>query len=865
MHKRKILLALACAWLMAFSMAATGEKAPLPTASSTAEPVAVTNPGIALDAELGYSGTITYMRDIPLTVTVENKGSDDIQGTIGVDLYRNNRFFDRYEHPLSLASGAKKKVVLPVNLKMKQDRYVIEFVQDGKVAASVIKTPDRTIKPEAVLIGVLSADPQALSYMNLDSITRISPDHYEAWQLIALDADRFPRSGSLMNAFMMLVVDGFDVATLSEAQLQVLDRWLEGGGIAIVGGGAQAATGYPYFSKYTGLTAGGIAEAEDITPALIQYFAFASDKPLSEKVLLNDVNTSDTPLVSASRPLIFKHQAGSGLVYTAAFELGAKPLANWSGMSSLWPRVLIKSANQQYASLYSKISSRLYGGSYSTYLLQNVPIESAGSTVPVIILLIVYLLLAGFGSYFLLKRLDKREWMWLTVPALALVCMAGLYFMSQSLPFNKPAVASFTSIRMNPQGEIQMSAVADVSSPETGEVLVRGEDGVQLTPVDDNAYFYDEPVSGTAPKQLMYRMVFGDAPAVGYPAGAPWALRHMAVSGAEASFGKVTGRVWMQEDGMHAQIRNDTPYTFRDGLLLTNIGYARVGELKPGATGEATLLRSVEESKSTVPGKSANIYETKIQEGVMIPQSIINPNNMDLYPIVRAAIYPEEQAGGTINYRDTMSADELALRSFRESAIHQVISANPTGSSSWVSPFHFVAFQEDIGQTKLYLSGSEVKKHGHQAVVDVLLTYEPIGPTGMVYYPIGTLPAYPVQMNEDGSFTKPEEKPADAYMAYQISLQPIFCFQMPDTAKFSVTALNILAVSYDTVPVMQLYNHQTKAWENQSTMCVTFSQDKIQPFIGPEGTLYVRFVPGSGSRDYDSVMAPAISLEGGLK
>jgi hypothetical protein len=848
-------------------MAALGEKLPEPSPIAAQAPAAVTNPDITLDVELGYFGSVTYMRDIPFTVTVENKGPD-IEGTVGVDLNRNDRFYDRYEYPISLASGAKKRIVLPVNLKMAQSNYVIELTSGGKVLASAVKKPDRVIRPEAVLIGVLSPDPQSLAYMNLDSLSRIWADRYEAWQLVALDADRFPDTDSLMSSFMILVVDGFDVSTLSEAQQQALDRWLQSGGIVMVGGGAQAAGDYPYFSRYTSLTAGSLYEAEDITPALIRYFAFGSDKPLNQPVQLNEVSTKGTPLVSSdSRPLIYLNQAGSGLIYTAAFELGAKPLSGWSGMSMLWPRVLLNSANTQYVSLYGRISGKLYGGNYASFLLNDMPIKSSGSAVPVIIFLAVYLALSGVGSYFLLKRIDKREWMWLTVPVLAFICMAGLYFMSQSLPFNKPAAASITCIRMNPQGEMQVSSIADVATPDTGEVTVSGGDGIQLTPIDENTYFYDDPQAEKAPKQLLYRMVFGDAPAVGYPAGAPWKLKQMSLSGSLPDVGSLTGRLWMQEDGMHGEIVNDTPYTFKDGLVLTNLGFARINELKPGAKGQIVLLRPKEENKGNMLAGSSSIYETPIQEGVMISSSILRPNDMDLYPFIRAAIYPEEQTGNPNNstFRGTLGRDELALRTFKENAIQQVINMNPSGSASWMSPFHFVAFQDEIGQARLYLNGGEVTKRGHQAVVDVLLTYEPIGPTGVVYYPIGTLPAYPATLNADGSFSEPDVKVSDPYVSYQLSLQPLFCFTMPDITKFTVDSLSILATSYDTVPVMQLYNLRTQMWEEQSTLYVKFTQNQILPFISPEGRVYVRFMPGTSSRDYDSVLVPSISLEGRLQ
>jgi hypothetical protein len=120
-------------------------------------------------------------------------------------------------------------------------------------------------------------------------------------------------------------------------------------------------------------------------------------------------------------------------------------------------------------------------------------------------------------------------------------------------------------------------------------------------------------------------------------------------------------------------------------------------------------------------------------------------------------------------------------------------------------------------------------------------------------------------MNVDGSFAEPEAKAVDPNISYQLATQPMFCFTMPDTAKFTVDSLSILATSYDTVPAMQLYNQQTQMWEEQSTLYVKFTDKQIQPFIDPKGRVYVRFMSGTGSRDYDSVQIPAVSLEGRLK
>ena len=710
MQKKRILLAVACAMMLLIPMSAMSQgkigliaptDAPIVIPKASGAPQAVVNPDISLEAELGYSGAITYMRDIPLTVTIENKGPD-VEGSICVNLYRNTVFYDRYEYSISLASGAKKQIMMPVNLKMRQDNYVIEFSSGGTVLASVVKTPARMIKPEAVLIGVLSADPQALSYMNQDTLAGLLSDRFEAWQLVALNPDIFPTTESLMKSFMILVVDGFDASILSADRQQVLDNWIKAGGIVIIGGGAQAATDYPYFAKYTGLSAGAIREAEDITPALLQTFAYVGGKPLAQKVLVNETASQDIPLAKGEVPLIYMNSAGSGLIYTAAFELGAKPITSWPGIAGLWPRVLLTSANRQYNALYNQISNNMYGGNNNTYMLENMPIENAANVVPMIVLLAAYLLLSGVGSYLLLKKLDKREYMWFTVPVLAVACMLALYLIGENQSFNKPTLATFTSVRINPLGETQVSSIGSVASPDSGEALIKAGDGVSITPIDPEGYYYDMP-QDAVPKQQKFRMLMGENQAVGYPDGAPWLRRLMAFSGASQEFGTLKGSVWMEEDGLHGEIVNNTTYAFEEGVLLTNLGYVRVGAMAPGGSAKAAILRPKKAVSVKAAAMGVNIYEAKIKEGVMISTNVMRNSDLDLYPFIRAYVYPETQIDDAASqaFWSTISRDESTRRSFMDNAIGQVINMNTSGSSAWISPYHYVAFQSDIGQTKL--------------------------------------------------------------------------------------------------------------------------------------------------------------------
>jgi hypothetical protein len=825
------------------------------------------SPAVSLQAELGYAGAITYMREIPFTITVKNDGPD-IEGVIGVDVYRNEKEYDRYEMPITLASGAQKRVKLPVTLKMKQDSFRIELSQNNTVVKSIEKKPDRAINPEAVLVGVLSPNPQSVSYLS-GSLNSASPDRTESWQPVTLDAESFPQTASLMDSFMILVVDGFDVATLSPVQQQVFDTWLKNGGIVLVGGGAQAATDYPYFSKFTNLAAGTVLPGEEITKVLAQYAII--DKPaLDQPVLLNEITTADKPLVSGTHPLIYMHSAGTGLIYTAAFELGAKPLTGWAGLNGLWPRIILKSGLTLYSQAYNKLSTRIWGGSYNNmYLLDTVPIANDGSALPAIVLLAGYVLLAGIGSYLLLKRLDKREWMWLSIPLLTVVCVAGLYGLSLSLPFNKPIAATMASIQINEEGGVMAMSSAAVASPSGEEEVVSTADGTPISPIDQDSYYADPSnVSPTAPspRQLKYRFLLGSEPAVGFPKSPAWTVNHLALSNTQEFTGGITARLWMEEDGLHAEIKNDTPYTLQGGLMLTSMGYASVGDLAPGQNADPALIKDTEAEKAAQA--PLRLYETKIRDGQLISSSMTQVGSWDLYSILSAAIYPEEQEPGAVPYefRKTLSIAEQQERTFKENALSQLLNMDWTGKGGGMtSPFHFAAFADEIGQAQLLLDGEPVTRTGHQAILDVLMKYEPVGPTGVVYYPPGMLPAY---LAEIDNANKPHAQGLDpqgknAY--YQLSESPTFCFKLPDMTKMDISSLTIMPASYDSTPLLKLYNQQTGAWDEQTLLYLPMSPEKAQPYLSSQGELYIQFVSSSASRDFDGMMAPSVALEGRMK
>ena len=75
----------------------------------------IQNPDIGLTAELGYGGTITYGKAMPVRVRIENFGAD-LEGKIGINAYASALAYNRYEMNISVPSGAEMEYVLPFSV-----------------------------------------------------------------------------------------------------------------------------------------------------------------------------------------------------------------------------------------------------------------------------------------------------------------------------------------------------------------------------------------------------------------------------------------------------------------------------------------------------------------------------------------------------------------------------------------------------------------------------------------------------------------------------------------------------------------------------------------------------------------------------
>ena len=827
---------------------------------------ALADGGVTVSADFGYDGAVTYLSAMPLRVTLKNDGADT-ELTVAIDVDRSSSEYDTYEYPLSLASGAEKQLVIPIMLNYKQKTYTVRVTGKEGLIASVPITPKKVIAPTTLLVGVLSDSPQTLNYLNIgtanDQLMR-----GEVWQTIALTQDTFPDSYELMRAFSFLAVDGVDISQFSDAQRQALETWLKNGGVAIVGGGTRAVSAYRGFAGMTGITTGAPYSAQGAAQALVDALS-DTQFPLTESAvsaqgtaLLSPINGDLAQQIAAleGKTLIARSQVGSGLVYTTAFSLSEKPLSGWKGMSCFWQRVLLSTGASAYQNLVDS-SSNYYRSSRDYYtdtsMLTTLGIANDESMIYPMLAIAVFLLLAGAGSYLLLKRLDKREWMWLTVPVLSACCVGVLSLMGSRMQLNKPAATAYSIYNISSDGRTSSATMAGVAIAQKENITVSSRENALVEPSNTYYSYYEEDDdTKTYMHSLRYLYTLGEKRAVTFPAAGAWEVQLLYIQPEENTQLNVSASIWWEDDGLHGEIVNNSDYTLDAGYVLTMYGYCTTPRILPGQTAKIAIVENPSR-------KEGGAYD-----GEMINEKL-SSNMSYIDNIIYAALHPfDPQATyDNSNHYQTMTTDEINQLNLRSTLISAV-------RSSWYgsyrdyndkSLFRYITFNDTLGDVQLTVNGTDVERTAHCAIIDVQIKYVAVSETGHVKVPAGITP---YELGALDSQQRPYSLGVRSSSSYfMLRDEPVLCFSLGqvdgvDVSRLTLTSLTLDGQTYGSGVVVRIYDQQAQAWDtvNSAGMPMTLSEENLGRYMDAQGNVFVR-ASQQGGRDGE-LDTPSLAFEG---
>lgn len=342
-----------------------------------------------------------------LDVSVRNDTTKDFQGTVLVELE------GKYYREVFVEAGKTAYLTIylpPMAYRQEPGSFNLEVFlldQSGKSVSKMIIPSGMPIDNQ--IVGVMAGQAgdfkrisNVLSYLSVKEMNADYLDYYQFAQ-----------------NFRAIILSNPDAETLSPEQSANLRHWLESGGVLIVGGGSgwqQSLALLP--SDLLPVRVQGVETipAGDLAPLGLSFLEE------SEYTIAVGENLGEVLIPSVGgKPLLVAKKVGKGTVLWSALDLESAPLLNASNSEAYWQKLFLLRPVERIPFINKQLTNQLLNG------ISQDSLTSSLSPGKVFLLLLGYIVLVGPVNWLVLRKIDRREWAWFVIPAVAVLLTAGSF------------------------------------------------------------------------------------------------------------------------------------------------------------------------------------------------------------------------------------------------------------------------------------------------------------------------------------------------------------------------------------------------------------------------------------------------------
>lgn len=537
------------------------------------------------------SGTVEMLKqdgeNNVVQVTVANSG-EDFTGTVQV-IFAGNRYDNcAYMTDITLPAQGKKQFTITVPAQvMEKARGLcsLSFLdRKGKVIRSVELKNVFGGTMTGIKVGILSDDYQSLTYLDAggDDFS-IRGNVNLPLQLVELNQGNLREN---LDGLYFLVIDQFNVSSLSDGDIQAIQEWTEKGGWLMIGTGAYAEQTLSGFSEdFLALEILDISEPGEENMVSTEMDAYGyyynfmdSNVDFTEMAIASLAYSSKHVYMESRENPAFYSECGEGAVSVFFFSLGDEALQRLDGYSvqRLYQEGMYSS--QSFTSLVKSDDLEYIGQRALAYMDNR---ETDVDFTWLKILIGVYVILAGPVLYLILRKCKKSEWYWIGVPVTGLLFIAGVYFFGRDARVSEPKVYSITvqqadSSRKNTYFLAYQAGVRpwEIRLNDSYDVAGPGFTGHSYWNYSANVSDYLFRVRNDGE-----RLWIGLKPEDNFQNGFLYA------GGRTESRGQLSGSVGVMQDGsMEGTVKNETACDLKYMAVMLDSGIVVFSDVKAGET-----------------------------------------------------------------------------------------------------------------------------------------------------------------------------------------------------------------------------------------------------------------------------------------
>jgi hypothetical protein len=448
---------------------------------------------LQIDVNAGFDGRYRGNLWMPLFIRVRNDG-DDISGRLVVRPETSGSVVDNtFSTAIELPSGSRKSTLLYIVPSGFGTQVRVELISnDGAVLSSANQRIQSINTLDTLYVVVTAA---ASGSVDMTGVRSNGYDAYQAnWNI-----ENIPSYGAALQAVDLMMFSSIDTGTLTAEQRTAITEWVASGGHLVVTGGSNwqaTAAGFTDLLPMTPTTSATISGLPELARWTISTQGTTDESTLSLADAQEELNVQTLVSTGTLRdgsevlvtggneiPLLARRSYGSGVIDYLTADPNTLPLRGWQGLTGLW-----------FTMMNSHAPAPSWGHSYINWASA----ESATQIIPGFNLLpdtfalcgflALYIGLIGPLNYFILNRLNRREYAWVSIPVLIVVFSAVAWVTGFNLRGTDVTLNRMTLIQTWPDVEhAQVDGLLGLLAPRRANYTLTIGDNSMLRTVPQQA------------------------------------------------------------------------------------------------------------------------------------------------------------------------------------------------------------------------------------------------------------------------------------------------------------------------------------------------------------------------------------------
>ena len=418
-------------------------------------------------------------RGWPIEVHLRNDGPS-VTGELRLDGGTQSR--TQYGTPVDLPTGSDKIYLLYAQPPGFGREIKVDLVEGDDEIASA--RAEYSVRDAAQLVvGIVAERPQGI----VTGLSLLPNQQQQAAVTLALTPADLPSRVEAWSAIDRLVWQDVDSNLLEPEQLAALQGWLASGGRLVIAGGTAGPATLSAFPD-TILPYRPLATIDAAPQSLAGLLGELPENAADVVALSGDLIGGRALASVGDRVVAAERPYGSGLVTIIGFDPATPWIAETSAAENLWRQLLPqRTTTGQVLTDDSQLISAV----------SQLPALALPPIGGLLLLLGAYILLIGPVNYLVLRRLDRREWAWVTMPILIVVFAAGAYGFGAALRGSSVIVNEIAIVRGAPgatDGAAQVYLGVFSPTRETYQLAVPG--GALLSSPVSGEFFGGDATAG---------------------------------------------------------------------------------------------------------------------------------------------------------------------------------------------------------------------------------------------------------------------------------------------------------------------------------------------------------------------------------